>query len=94
MKKETYTIGKEGEKRAQQYLEEQGMKILETNFRNRQGEIDIIAENEGYLWVYYSQEGLDINGEIDYGGWNIPSLWKVRKDAKGNWVVTEIKEHP
>jgi len=53
-----------------------------------------LGKNEGYLWVYYSQEGLDINGEIDYGGWNIPSLWKVRKDAKGNWVVTEIKEHP
>ena len=49
MKKETYTIGKEGEKRAQQYLEEQGMKILETNFRNRQGEIDIIGYDKEYL---------------------------------------------
>lgn len=53
-----------------------------------------LGENEGYLWVYYSQEGLDINGEIDYGSWNIPSLWKVRKDVKGNWVVIEIKEPP
>ena len=53
-----------------------------------------LDENEGYLWVYYSQEGLDIDGETDYGSWNIPSLWKVEKDAKGNWVVTEIKEHP
>ena len=53
-----------------------------------------LGENEGYLWVYYSQEGLDINGETDYGSWNTPSLWKVEKDAKGEWVVTEIKEHP
>ena len=53
-----------------------------------------LGENEGYLWVYYSQEGLDIDGEMDYGSWNTPSLWKVQKDTKGNWVVTEIKEHP
>ena len=53
-----------------------------------------LGKNEGYLWVYYSQEGLDINGEIDYGTWNIPSLWNGKKAVKGNWVVTEIKDHP
>lgn len=53
-----------------------------------------LNENEGRLWVYYSNEGLDKNGELDYGSGNKPSLWKVKKDAEGNWIVTEIKEHP
>ena len=49
MKRETYTIGKEGEEKALRYLKSHGMKIMETNFRNRQGEIDIIGYYKGYL---------------------------------------------
>lgn len=49
MKKETYTIGKEGEKIAQQYLEQCGMKIIEKNFRSRQGEIDLIGYDRDCL---------------------------------------------
>lgn len=49
MKKETYTIGKEGEKQALQYLENHGMKIMETNFRSRFGEVDIVGFHRGYL---------------------------------------------
>ena len=49
MKKGTYTIGREGEERALQYLESHGMKIVERNFRNRQGEIDIIGYDRGCL---------------------------------------------
>lgn len=52
------------------------------------------GEKEGYLWVYYSQEGLDNNGEMVFESVGVASLWKVNKDAKGNWVVIEIKEHP
>ena len=32
-----------------EYLEARGMKIKERNFRNRQGEIDIIGYHDGYL---------------------------------------------
>lgn len=53
-----------------------------------------LYKNEGYLWVYYSQEGLDKNGEVTNGSHEIPSLWKVKKDAKEKWKVVEIKEHP
>lgn len=42
-------IGKAGEDFAAAYLEQQGMRIRERNFRNRQGEIDIIGYHEGYL---------------------------------------------
>ncbi len=53
-----------------------------------------LGKSEGYLWVYYTREGIDKNGEVDFGSWKIPSLWKVKKDVNGIWIVTEIKEHP
>ena len=39
------TFGKYGEDLACRYLEKQGYKILERNFRIRGGEIDIISQN-------------------------------------------------
>ena len=45
-KRETGSIK---ENLAAQYLTRQGVKILEHNFRCRQGEIDLIAEKDGYL---------------------------------------------
>ena len=45
----TRKIGAEREAVASDYLGSQGMKILEQNFRCRQGEIDIIGRHEGYL---------------------------------------------
>ena len=42
-------IGSEYEQRAEQYLMEKGYRILERNFRNRMGEIDIIASQKGVL---------------------------------------------
>ena len=41
--------GKEGEDKAVQTLKHEGYKILERNYRNLFGEIDIIAEESGYL---------------------------------------------
>ncbi len=42
-------VGEEKEQAAAAYLEKCGMRILERNFRCRQGEIDIIGYHEGYL---------------------------------------------
>ncbi|HPP06053.1 MAG TPA: YraN family protein [Syntrophorhabdaceae bacterium] len=41
--------GKEGEDRATMILKERGYRIIERNYRNPFGEIDIIAEEGGYL---------------------------------------------
>lgn len=41
--------GTEKEKIAASYLEAHGVRIVERNFRNRQGEIDIIGYHEDYL---------------------------------------------
>lgn len=42
-------LGTWGEKTAKEYLQGQGYQILETNFRCREGEIDIIARDGEYL---------------------------------------------
>ncbi len=41
--------GMEKESQAAVYLEQQGMQVVERNYRNRQGEIDIIGYHQGYL---------------------------------------------
>lgn len=41
--------GSAWEQRAAEYMQERGMLIRERNYRNRQGEIDIIGSHEGYL---------------------------------------------
>jgi putative endonuclease len=40
-------LGKEGEDRAAKFLAKQGYKILERNYRTRNGEIDLIALHKG-----------------------------------------------
>lgn len=42
-------VGSGYEQRAAEYLKEKGMTILEMNYRNRCGEIDIIAKDEEYI---------------------------------------------
>ena len=41
--------GTDKEQLAEAYLAKQGMRILEKNFRGRQGEIDIVGYHQGYL---------------------------------------------
>ena len=42
-------LGEMGERWAREYLERNGYRILETNFRCREGEIDIVAQHEDCL---------------------------------------------
>ena len=42
-------MGAAWEQKAAEYLKMHGMEILERNYRNRQGEIDLIGCHEGYL---------------------------------------------
>ena len=52
------------------------------------------GEREGCLWVYYSCSTWDAAGNQVSGSKNIPSLWYLEKEDNGQWVVTQIKEHP
>lgn len=53
-----------------------------------------LGKNEGWLWVYYSSETFNHNGNIVRGSKRIPSLWKVERNDSGEWIVVEIREHP
>lgn len=57
-------IGAMFEEIACAYLKERGFQVLERNFRCRQGEIDVIGEDEGYLVfveVKYRASGMSGN---------------------------------
>lgn len=43
------SLGREGEERVARYLKQNGYIIVKRNYRERFGEIDIIAENNTYL---------------------------------------------
>lgn len=45
----TRRTGDQWEAVAADYLKNQGMRIVERNFRSRQGEVDIIGYHQGYL---------------------------------------------
>lgn len=52
--------GAAGEARAAEYLEERGYRILERNYRDRAGEIDIVAMDQGtlaFVEVKYRRSG-------------------------------------
>ena len=42
-------FGKEGEKAAVRFLKKKGYRIIEKNYRNKSGEIDIVAEQDQVL---------------------------------------------
>lgn len=42
-------LGKLGEKAAQEYIKSYGYKIIDVNFKNRYGEIDIIAKDKEFI---------------------------------------------
>ncbi|MDO8581219.1 MAG: YraN family protein [Candidatus Omnitrophota bacterium] len=44
-----HQLGKKGEAIALRYLQEQGYRVIETNYRSRFGEIDIIAQDKDIL---------------------------------------------
>ena len=46
-----------GEKAAREWLEKQGWRTVQANFRTRFGEIDLIAENERFLVFLRSRRG-------------------------------------
>ncbi len=49
MTQERLRFGKEGEKAAVKFLKKRGYRIVEKNYRNKAGEIDIVAEQDQVL---------------------------------------------
>jgi putative endonuclease len=78
MGKKSYELGREGEEVAARFLEQQGIKIIEKNFRSHQGEVDIVARDEKYLVFvevkYYS-----------FRSFSVP-LYAVRRNKKDSII--------
>ena len=51
------------------------------------------SDSKGYVWVKYSSETYDKDGEILSGSWKILARWEVEK-KEDQWVVTSENEHP
>lgn len=52
------------------------------------------TSDQGLIWVYYTQEGVDESGEVITGSFRIESLWKAARGENGQWKIYDIKEHP
>lgn len=53
-----------------------------------------LDKDGGWIWVFYSSETFNYDGSTACGSWRVPSLWKVEKNDKGEWMVVQILEHP
>ncbi len=86
--------GTDGEEIARQYLEGEGYAILETNFRFRRGEIDIVAEDGEFL-VFCEVKSRE-SGEYGAPEYAITTekRQKIRRMAEGYLLVNSIREHP
>lgn len=51
-------------------------------------------EHRGYMWVFYSSEGLDKDGNTVCGSWRVPALWYLDKDKNDEWYVVDVNEAP
>ena len=50
-------------------------------------------DSKGYVWVRYSSEAYDKDGEISSGSWKILARWELEKQD-GQWIVKNVNEAP
>ncbi|MEI6042107.1 MAG: YraN family protein [bacterium] len=84
-------VGDLGESIAVVFLEKRGFQIVDRNYRNKIGEIDIIAQKDGYYYIV-EVKTLRIPSNQDSGGDDLfgPSISVIR-DGKGvEWLKPEI----
>ena len=77
--------GQKAEEEVNKYLKKRGYKILETNWKNRWGEIDIIAEKSGcvhFVEVKYRTSGEQGSG-LEY---ITPTKLRQMKFAAEMWI--------
>jgi uncharacterized protein (TIGR00252 family) len=84
--KSNYASGHDAEKRVAEYLEAQGFKILELNWRTRWCEIDIIAAKDGavYFVEVKSRKSAEQGTGFDYV---TPKKLKQMKFAAEFWLA-------
>lgn len=81
-KDQTKIIGDQGEKKAQEYLEDLGYKIVEKNYKVYSGEIDLIAIKEGYLVFVEVKSRKDSNYGYGYEAVDYNKQKKIKLAAQ------------
>lgn len=92
MTHERFSLGKTGEELACSYLQKQGYKIIDRNYRCRSGEIDIIAE-DGVVLVFVevkTRKGESFGHPFEVIGLN--KQRKIARSALDYMSVHGIKE--
>ena len=86
MKNLNVPFGKHGEELAAEYLKKNGYRILERNHRNKLGEMDIIAEEQGVICFVEVKARAGATSGLPFE--SIP-FWKQQKLAKtALWYLT------
>lgn len=73
------TTGSKGEKIACTYLKEKGYTILETNWRHRRNEVDIIAKDQNEIVVIEVKTRTDSNFELAHKAINNKKIRSIVK---------------
>ena len=48
---------------------------------------------DGYMWVYYSCEATDNDGDLVFGVRGLVSKWKIHRED-GKWRIVDIDQQP
>jgi putative endonuclease len=84
------SLGQYGESLAKQYLKGQGYKILEENFRNKLGEIDLIAQDGKTICFVEVKTRQSLDQGQPYEAVN---SWKIRKLSQMATFYLKHKYH-
>jgi TIGR00252 family protein len=90
MKIFNFIKGKQGENLAQEYLEKNGYKIIQKNYRTKFAEIDIIAKKDNILsFIEVKSRNSDSFGR-PYEAVSESKIKKIRKNAEIFLSTTDI----
>lgn len=80
---EKQTIGGAGEDAAARFLEKEGHKILDRNYRQKWGELDIVSEKDGVLhFVEVKASAMQNGSNSDYRPEENIRLWKKQRMSR------------
>ena len=82
-----HAVGNRYEQQAARYLEEQGYRILERNYRCRLGEIDLVARNGAYL--VFVEVKYRTDGHAGYGFESVDAKKQRRIVRAASWYLYE-----
>ena len=84
------TLGNYGESLAREYLKERGYRILDENFRNKLGEIDLIAQDGKTICFVEVKTRLSLEQGQPFEAVN---PWKIRKLSQMATIYLKYRFH-